>query len=190
MDSDKNFLKTKSEKILNSVNNEFKKFSPSGASNRRIPNIPKLPKSQTERLAKRIYSTVQNHKLINGPLINFLESNYKVKDIFTRSSRNSIDKNRNFTASPKVGSLTPNKTPEKSPEFIRKKSLQRMIEVEENMPRSSSPNLEKVNAIIDACEHVGSPKEKTIPLALKGCSQQMDRLIIHVNKKIKKDSEK
>ena len=189
MDPDKNFLKTKSEKILNTVNKELKKFSPSGASNRRIPNIPKLPKSQTESLAKRIYNTAQHHKLLNGPLMNFLETNYKVKDIYTRSSRKSIDKNRNSSASPKVASLTPNKTPERSPELIRKQSLQRMTEFEENLPRSSSPNLDTVNAIIDACERASSPKERTIPLTLKSCSEQMDRLRNHVSNKIKKGSE-
>lgn len=181
MDPENKILKTKSEKVLSAVNNELKKLLPSNASNRRIPNIPKVPKSQTERLAKKIYNSTQKHRQINAPLMTFLESNYKVRDIYTRSARNS-------TLSPNAHSNTQSKTPDKSPEVIRRQSLKRMISELEGLPRSVSPNLEAVNEIIDACDKASSPKERIIPLVMKNYSRQMDNLAYFVDKTIKRES--
>lgn len=181
MDPEKKILKTKSEKVLSAVNKELKKFQPSNASNRRIPNIPKVPKSQTEKLAKKIYSSAQMHKHINAPLMTFLESHYKLTDIHTRSARNS-------QSDPRAFSNTPNRTPEKSPEIIRRQSLNRMKTEFEDLPKSASPNLRTVNEIIDACDNASSPRERMIPLVMKTYSKRMDDLAYFVDKTVKRES--
>ena len=186
MENDLKILKTKSQKVISTVQNELKKYSPMGASKRQFYIDPKLPKGQSEKLAKKIYTFSEKNKYINAPLMNYLESNYRVKDVHARLPRAPSSELRRTTASPQGFHTPMNRTPDKSPELIRKNSLKRMMsELEpQEVERVSSPNLDAVNEIIEACDNASNPKEKIIPHVLNNYSRQMERLATQVEKVI------
>jgi hypothetical protein len=183
---DKNLLKTKSAKVLKTVQNELKKYSPMGASKRQVYVDPKLPKGQSEKLAKKIYTFTEKNKFINAPLMNYLESNYKIHDAHARFSKSPSSENRKTIAK---GFYTPSsRTPERSPELIRKDSLRKMMSQFEGQEpeRAASPHLDAVNEIMKACDVPINPKEKIIPHVMKNYSRQMGRLATQVGKVIEK----
>ena len=181
-------MKIKSQKIFSTVQNELKKYSPMGASKRYLHIDPKLPKGHSENLTKKTHTFNQEDKYINAPLMTYLRSNYKIKDVHTRSPRPPSGLVRVTTASPKGFRTPATRSPCMSPELIRKNSLNRMMnEYEDQQVKgAASPNIDAVNGIIDACDHASNPKEKIIPHVLNNYTRQMGRLATQVQKEIHK----
>ena len=186
MENNLELMKIKSQKIILTVQNELKKFSPIGASKRYFHIDPKLPKGHSENLTKKIHAFNEKDKYINAPLTTYLRSNYKVKDVHTRSPRPPSGLVRGTTASPK-GFRTPvTRSPCISPELINKNSLKRVMNEfeDQEVKRAASPNIDAVNGIIEACNHASSPKEKILPHVLNNYTRQMGRLATQVEKEI------
>ena len=62
-------MKTKSQKVISTVQNELKKYLPIENFKRQFYIDPKLPKGQSEILTKNIKKFIEKNKYINAPLM-------------------------------------------------------------------------------------------------------------------------